>query len=71
MGSAADVAFSGEGLLAAVAGAALGLGGFVFREKPETEENLRAVVEQAEEDDHAVHEVGLDAANGETAQSSK
>lgn len=51
---------SEEGLLAAVAEAAFGVGGFVFREEPEADWNLRAVEELAGERDHAVHEVGLD-----------
>jgi len=40
-----------EGLLAAVAEAAFGVGGFVFREKPEADGNLRAVEELAGEGD--------------------
>lgn len=47
-------------LLAAVAQAAFGVGGFVFREEPEADGDLRAVEELAGEGDHAVHEVGLD-----------
>ena len=46
--------------LAAVAEAAFGVGGFVFRQEPEADGNLRAVEELAGEGDHAVHEVGLD-----------
>ena len=49
-----------EGLFAAVAEAAFGVGVFVFREEPEADGNLRAVEELAGERDHAVHEVGLD-----------
>ena len=49
-----------EGLLAAVAEAAFGVGGFVFREEPEADGDLRAVEELAGEGDHAVHKVGLD-----------
>ena len=44
----------------AVAEAAFGVGGFVFRGEPEADGNLRAVEELAGEGDHAVHEVGLD-----------
>ena len=49
-----------EGLFAAVAEVAFGVGGFVFREEPEADGNLCAVEELAGEGDHAVHEVGLD-----------
>jgi hypothetical protein len=47
-------------LFAAVTGAAFGAGGFVFREEPETDGNLRAVGERAGKVDHAVHQIGLD-----------
>ena len=43
-----------------LAEAAFGVGGFVFREEPEADGDLRAVEELAGEGDHAVHEVGLD-----------
>jgi hypothetical protein len=49
-----------EGLLAAVAEAALGGGVFVFREEPEADGNLRDLEDLAGEGDHAVQEVGLD-----------
>ena len=49
-----------EGLLAAVAEAAFGVGAFVFREEPEADGNLRAVEDLAGEGDLAVHGVGLD-----------
>ena len=49
-----------EGLLAAVAEAAFGVGGFVFREEPEADGDLCAVEELAGAGYHAVHEVGLD-----------
>jgi hypothetical protein len=47
-------------LFAAVTGAEFCAGGFVFREEPETDGNLRAEGERAGEVDHAVHEIGLD-----------
>ena len=49
-----------ESVFAAVAETAFGVGGFVFREDPEADGDLRAVEELAGEGDHAVHEVGLD-----------
>ncbi len=49
-----------EGVLAAVAEAAFGVGGFVFREEPEADGDLGAVEELAGEGDHAIDEVGLD-----------
>ena len=60
MGSAADAASEDEGLLAAVAEAAFGVGVFVFRKEPETDGDLRSINEAAGECDHAVHEAGLD-----------
>lgn len=48
-----------EGLFAAAAEAAFGVGVYVFREEPEADENLRAVEELAWEGDHVVHEGGL------------
>ena len=46
-------------LFAAVTRTEFCAGGFAFREKPETDGNLRAVGERAGEVDHAVHEIGL------------
>ena len=43
-----------EGLLAAVAETAFGVGCFVFREEPEADGDLRAVEELAGEGDHVV-----------------
>lgn len=47
-------------LLAAVAEAAFGVGGFASRQEPEANGDLRAVEELAGEGDHAVHEIGFD-----------
>ena len=41
--------------------------GFVFREEPEADGNLRAVEELAGKGDHAVHEVGLDDGTADVA----
>ena len=59
MGSAAGVAFEDEGLLGAVAEAALGVAFFLFCKVTRGRRYLRAVEELARQRQHAVHEVGL------------
>jgi len=44
-------------LLAPIAEAAFGVGGFDFRKEPEADGDMRAIEELAGEGDHAVHEI--------------
>lgn len=47
-----------QGVLASIAEATLGIGGFVLRQEPQADRDLRAVEELAWEGDHAVHQIG-------------